>query len=136
MHRAKLRLLALVALVVLGGGAYILGSGFSGNTDTPTSDERTSGAVPGRATKEFDLAVTDFAYQPTAVDVNLGDTVVLNITNNDTVTHGINLPIFGVAEFVAPGQTQRVSFVADKTGNPELFCSSDHGEKLLVNVRG
>jgi len=22
----------------------------------------------------------------------------------------------------------------DKTGNPETFCSTDHGEKLLINV--
>ncbi len=86
--------------------------------------------------KQFNRIISDFSYQPPSVDVNKGDYVVINITNKDSVRHGINLPAFGVADFVDPGETKQISFLADKTGSPELFCSSDHGEKLIVNVNG
>lgn len=86
--------------------------------------------------KSFNLTVENFAYTPESVDVNLNDTVVLNITNRDNVRHGISLPVFGVNSFVNPNSSTTVRFVADQTGNPETFCSTDHGEKILINVKG
>jgi len=86
--------------------------------------------------KEFNTAIQNFQYNPQSINVNFGDTVRVNIKNNDGVTHGINLPIFGVREFVQPGQIKTIQFVANQRGNPETFCSSDHGEKLLINING
>ena len=84
--------------------------------------------------KEFNTAIQNFEYNPEAINVNFGDTVKINIKNNDGVTHGISLPVFGVREFVGPGQTKTIQFVANQLGNPETFCSTDHGEKLLIKV--
>ena len=84
--------------------------------------------------REFKTTIKNFAYSPKDIDVNLGDSVIVDITNRDQVTHGISLPVFGVRTSVAPGATRRIEFVANKTGNPETFCSTDHGEKLLINV--
>lgn len=86
--------------------------------------------------KSFDLTVENFSYTPESIDVNLNDTVVLNITNRDSVQHGISLPVFGVNTFVAANSSTQVRFVADKLGNPETFCATDHGEKILINVEG
>ena len=86
--------------------------------------------------KEFDTVISGFQYSPSSVTVNYGDTVRIYIKNNDQTTHGISLPSFGVQEFVQPGQTKTIQFVADKRGNSETFCSTDHGEKLLINVQG
>ena len=86
--------------------------------------------------KEFNTAIQNFQYNPQSINVNFGDTVRVNIKNNDGVTHGINLPIFGVREFVRPGQVKTIQFVANQRGNPETFCSSDHGEKLLIQISG
>ena len=86
--------------------------------------------------KEFNTAIQNFQYNPESINVNFGDTVRINIKNNDGVTHGINLPVFGVNEFVRPGQTKTIQFVAKQRGNPETFCSTDHGEKLLIQISG
>ena len=96
----------------------------------------TSGYAPASSAevKEFNTAIQNFQYNPQSINVNFGDTVRINIKNNDGVTHGISLPVFGVREFVRPGQTTTIQFVANQKGNPETFCSTDHGEKLLINV--
>ena len=84
--------------------------------------------------KEFNAVISGYSYDPPSIKVNLGDTVRIRIKNNDGVTHGISLPVFGVQEFVRPGETKTIQFVANKLGEPETFCSTDHGEKLLVEV--
>jgi len=123
----KSLLIVAGVIVALIGGAALLGRS-SGEQSSLNSSQ---GAVEDSI---HELTISGFSYQPGSIDVDLGDTVTLKITNRDRVTHGINLPIFGVQKFVRPGQTQTVTFIADQKGDPELFCSSDHGEKLLVNV--
>ncbi len=133
----KILLISILIIVTLALGGWWLGKTTAINTSTTTDTSAIStNSVQKNSVKEFDRVISGFAYNPNSIDVNLGDQVVVNITNNDDVTHGINLPAFGVAEFVEPGTTKRIEFLADKTGSPELFCSSDHGEKLLINVKG
>jgi len=84
--------------------------------------------------KVFSTVISNYRYNPESVTVNLGDTVRINIKNNDNIQHGISLPAFGVQEFVRPGQTKTIQFLANQKGNPETFCSTDHGEKLLINI--
>ena len=84
--------------------------------------------------KVFNTAIQNFQYNPESINVNFGEVVRINIKNNDGVTHGISLPVFGVREFVSPGQVKTIQFVANQRGNPETFCSTDHGEKLLIQV--
>jgi len=91
-------------------------------------------SAPSGSVKEFNTAIQNFQYNPKTINVNFGDTVRVNIKNDDDVTHGISLPVFGVREFVRPGQTTTIQFVANQRGNPETFCSTDHGEKLLIEV--
>jgi len=84
--------------------------------------------------KEFSTVISGYKYAPESIVVNLGDTVRINIKNDDAVTHGISLPGFGVREFVKPRETKTIQFVANKRGKPETFCSTDHGERLLIEV--
>jgi len=99
-----------------------------------TSGYATAPAVSADGVKEFNTAIQNFQYNPQTINVNFGDRVRINIKNNDGVTHGISLPVFGVREFVSPGQVKTIQFVANQRGNPETFCSTDHGEKLLIQV--
>jgi len=89
---------------------------------------------PTGEVKEFNTIIQNFQYNPETFNVNLGDSVKINIKNNDAIGHGISLPIFGVNAAVGPGQTTTIQFVANQRGNPETFCSTDHGEKLLIKV--
>lgn len=130
MNTLKIKLIAIGIVAILAGGGLWLGKSLGSNSTAKNNSSKSA------SVKEFNSTLANFKYNPSSVDVNLGDSVVINITNTDNVTHGINLPAFGVAESVAPGTTKRIEFVADKTGSPELFCSSDHGEKLLINVSG
>lgn len=84
--------------------------------------------------KEFDVTISGYSYSPPSVKVNFGDTVMINIKNNDAVTHGITLQAFGVREFVKPGETKTIQFVANKRDNQRTFCSDAHGEELLIEV--
>ena len=121
-----------VALVIL---AVVFMSGAFSRSETGASLADSRGSSPKAASvREFTTTIKNFASSPKNIDVNLGDSVIVDITNRDQVTHGISLPVFGVNTSVAPGATRRITFVADKTGNPETFCSTDHGEKLLINV--
>ena len=123
----------IVAIVLL----VVINNTGKNNNDVPSNNATTHAVTSAETSvKEFDRVISGFAYNPNSIDVNFGDQVVVNITNNDDVTHGINLPVFGVAEFVEPGTTKRIEFLADKTGSSDIFCSSDHGEKLLINVKG
>jgi len=119
-------IIAIIAVALIGGAVLLGGSGGEQSSVSESRDAEEDSV--------YEFTISGFTYEPESIDVNLGDTVTLKITNRDRVTHGINLPVFGVQEFVRPGQTKTVTFVADKTGDPELFCSSDHGEKLLINV--
>lgn len=125
MNRKYLLLILLSIFTILIVGCKA-GSNTSGYAPAP--------AVSADGVKEFNTAIQNFQYNPQSINVNFGDRVRINIKNNDGVGHGISLPVFGVNTGVAPGQTKTIEFVANQRGNPETFCSTDHGEKLLIQV--
>jgi len=93
-----------------------------------------TGAVAVGEVKEFSTVIRGYNYDPSTINVNYGDTVIINIKNDDRVGHGISLPTFGVRESVGPGQTKRIQFIASPRESASTFCSTDHGEKLLIKV--
>ena len=84
--------------------------------------------------KEFDTNINGYNYNPSSITVNFRDIVRINIKNNDETSHGISLPSFGIQEFVGPGETKTIQFTANAITETETFCSTSHGEKLLINV--
>lgn len=95
----------------------------SGNKDTEVAREDTG------ETKEFDLIAKQWAFEPSTIEVNKGDTVKLNIKSID-VRHGFKLPDFRINEALEPGKIVNIEFVADKTGtftfSCSVFCGSGH----------
>ena len=89
--------------------------------------------------QEFDMTVSQFTYDPATIVVDEGDTVVLRITSTD-VPHSFTLPDFGSAsegginEFLSPGETVTVEFVADKAGEfvfgCDVVCGTGHTDML------
>ena len=104
----------------------------------PEVEDVTPPAPPESNVKSFTVEAKKFEFIPSTITVNEGDTVKLAVTSSD-VDHGFALPTFGVREFLAPGNTVNIEFVADKKGTFDFFCSvscgSGHGGmrgKLVV----
>ena len=90
-------------------------------------------------TKEFDVEASNWQFEPSNMEVNQGDKVILNVQSIDTY-HGIYLGEFNVNEQLPPGETVRIEFIADKKGVFSFFCSipcghghSSMGGQLVVN---
>jgi|TARA_B100002003_G_C14092751_1_gene525583 cytochrome c oxidase subunit 2 len=94
--------------------------------------------APASEVKEFSMTARQWEFDPNTIIVNQGDTVKLTITSAD-VTHGFNLPDFGIRERLDPGKTVEIEFVADKKGTftfaCHIPCGRGHGGmsgKLIV----
>ena len=76
--------------------------------------------------KEFSITAKQWEFIPNEITVNEGDIVKLSIESVD-VNHGISLREFGVNEFLSPGNTVNIEFVADKKGEFTFFCNVQCG---------
>ena len=141
MSTTKIVTLSIISFLILaGGGLFVglrLGSGPS------SSGEVLGASQPGY--KEFNVIMQNNRYNPSVLTVNEGDRVVINVTNNDNVGHGVGIAEFNArvpGDHVFPGQTARLDFVASRKvkvdaatcgGGP--FQQTDaHGEELIINV--
>lgn len=74
------------------------------------------------AERHIRLQAADFEFSPSVVQVNLGDTVTLELVAADVV-HGLFLDGYGLWLTADPGQPDRVTFVADRPGAFVFRCS-------------
>jgi len=82
--------------------------------------------LPVRATpptlRTFRIEASQFAYTPAVLAVNPGDTVTIELVSTDVV-HGLYLDGYGVSVTADPGQTARLTFIADKSGSFRFRCN-------------
>lgn len=78
--------------------------------------------VPSGETKEFKLTAKQFAFEPSTVEVNKGDKVILTVTSAD-VPHGIAIPEYGINQRLEPGKPVTIEFTAAKQGTFTAYCS-------------
>jgi len=77
---------------------------------------------PAPQERTFRVQAGNFAYSPAIVRVNPGDRVTLELVSMD-VAHGIYVDGYDLELTADPGQTSRLSFVADRTGSFRFRCS-------------
>ena len=98
------------------------------DTDGETEDEVVEEATA--SVVEIDMLARLWEFEPSTIEVNQGDTVILTVTSED-VTHGISIPDYGVNEVLNPGETVTIEFLADQAGEFPFACSvscgSGHG---------
>jgi cytochrome c oxidase subunit II len=63
-----------------------------------------------------------FEYSPPVIHVSQGDRVTLEIVSTDVV-HGIYIDGYGLEAIADPGQTARLSFIANRAGSFRFRCS-------------
>jgi heme/copper-type cytochrome/quinol oxidase subunit 2 len=72
--------------------------------------------------RTFRIDARQFAYSPSELQVNAGDTVILQLISNDVV-HGLYVDGCDLSIEADPGQTTTLTFVANKSGSFRFRCN-------------
>ena len=73
--------------------------------------------------KEFTVNSAPYSFSTKTITVNKGDTVKITLKNTQG-THDLKIDAYGVATRVLnPGEEQTLTFLADKAGSFEYYCS-------------
>ncbi len=103
-------------------------------------------SLGGPTTRRFKVIMENNQYNPSAITVNLGDQVIIDFENRDSVGHAVGIPEFNATvpgEHVQPGKKATMAFLANKRtkvdaatcgGSNPTDKTDDHGEEFIVNV--
>ena len=72
--------------------------------------------------RTFRIEAGQFAYSPSELKVNPGDTVNIQLVSTDVV-HGLYVDGYDISIEADPGQTKTLSFIANKTGAFRFRCN-------------
>ncbi|MHB1330889.1 MAG: cupredoxin domain-containing protein [Minisyncoccota bacterium] len=140
------KLITLIAIVVIAVGGWMLlrdeggapedanipqnGEDTINNTNTSTTGSETAPGV-----KEFTVEGSTFAFAPNTMTVNVGDTVKITFVNKIGF-HDFVLDEFNVkTQQISAGQSETITFVADKAGTFEYYCSvGTHRQQGMVGT--
>ena len=76
--------------------------------------------------RTFQIKASRFEYSPAVLAVNPGDQVTIELTATDVV-HGLSIDGYNLAISSDPGQTTRLTFVADRQGSFRFRCTETCG---------
>ena len=72
--------------------------------------------------RTFRIQASQFEYSPAVLSVNPGDRVTIELVATDVV-HGLSIDGYDLETSADPGQTARLSFVADRQGSFRFHCT-------------
>lgn len=72
--------------------------------------------------RTFRIQAGNFSYSPATLRVNPGDRITIELVSTDVV-HGIYVDGYDLELTADPGQTSRLSFIADRSGSFRFRCS-------------
>lgn len=107
------------------------------NQDATTREAETENTMTEENVKEFEVAGTDFKFNPDSMTVNKGDTVRVVFTNTDeSMPHDWVIDEFNArTKQLQPGQSETIEFVADQSGEFEFYCSvGNHRAQGMVGT--
>ena len=78
--------------------------------------------TPAPVERNFHIQASRFEYSPGVLQVNPGDRVTIELEAAD-VMHGLSIDGYNLAVSAEPGQTARLSFVADRQGSFRFSCT-------------
>ncbi len=83
-------------------------------------------AAPGAQARTIDVDARQFAFEPSQIHVQQGDTVTIHLESLDAV-HGLYIDDYGVDLHAEPGASAETTFVADHAGKFKVRCSVSCG---------
>ena len=126
------RSLVLTCTALVFAGACSSGSPSSPTTPPPaTTPPATSSAPPTSAPAEVTIQEVEFAFQPSQVNVNTSQAIV--ITNSGTALHNFSIEGTSISVDTKPGETTRLaapgpSFAA---GTYTIFCKYHRAQGMV-----
>jgi len=72
--------------------------------------------------RTFRIDARQYAYSPSELKVNPGDTVTIQLASTDVV-HGLYVDGYDISVEADPGQTATLTFIADKPGSFRFRCN-------------
>jgi len=72
--------------------------------------------------RTFQIDARQYAYSPSELHVNPGDIITFELISTDVV-HGLYIDGYGISVEADPGQTARLTFVADRPGSFRFRCN-------------
>ena len=96
--------------------------------NSPVTPPSTVSPPPAQqSVKTFHIKARRFEFNPAVIEVNKGDTVTITAETQD-VPHGLKIRDFNVdLKLNTPGEVKTATFVADKAGEFDFFCSTPCG---------
>ncbi len=109
------------------------------DTSTPVSETQTPETTtpetktPETQVKTFEISGTNYAFSETEITVNKGDTVKIIFTSEDGFHDWVVDEFNAATEQIQSPAVSEVTFVADKVGTFEYYCSvGNHREMGMV----
>lgn len=97
--------------------------GSEGVDEMVVTEEGQEGEAAAPATHVFDVSGVNFAFDVTEMRVKEGDTVTVNFESAEGFHDWVVDEFDAATEQVRPGTPTSVTFVADKAGTYEYYCS-------------
>ena len=72
--------------------------------------------------RTFRIEARQFAYSPSAITVNRGDTITIELVSTDVV-HGLYIDGYNLSVQADPGQTATMTFTANQAGSFRFRCN-------------
>src|SRR5947208_10262606 len=114
---------AVLAFIFVGAVAALIYSGFNlpsyGRFTQKVVQPSQTGAV-----KEFTIQGSSFSFNPSAISVNVGDTVKITFVNQGG-SHQLCVDGKSCTDIIATGQSAVLQFVADHAGVLNFYCGVD-----------
>lgn len=133
MSKQMMWVAGAVVILLIGGFLFMQMNQSTQTTETPTtqtpqatitsesSPATTSGETTGTV-KKFTVAGSNFKFEPSTMVVNQGDTVEITFTSSGI--HDLVIDEFNARTAqIGSGDTETLTFVADKKGSFEYYCS-------------
>lgn len=135
------KIIALIAIIIVLGGGWWMYKERGERVPIANIESNTTQQVDDLVqpvdtnVKEFMVSGTSFAFAPKILTVNKGDTVKITFYNAQGF-HDLVIDEFNAKTKQLPaGQSETITFVADKVGTFEYYCSvGSHRQQGMVGT--
>lgn len=111
----------VIVLLIIGGGYFVMKQNAAGSQ---------SEAVVDPNAKVFEVVGSNFAFDVKEIKVKKGDTVRINFTNKEGKHDWVVDELNARTQIIEGGSSDSITFVADKAGTFEYYCSVMEHRKM------